>query len=340
VDYRVAIVSHNRAQVVGKYTLSLLDRLGVSRDQVDFFVAPEQVPIYSKLDGVGVVEGKLGLAANRNYLIEHYPAGTRVLSLDDDLIGIAIHRGEDLQEITAIEFGSMVEEGFDTLAPWRAALWGISPMHNDRFKAPRLQVGAPSIEGPLFGFVAGQADLRVPLQTRYEDVERVCRAFENGWNVVRLGEYVHKQSTASAGGRGDRSNGCRDVRRLEQEYPTLVEHRFGKLASADPCRPAIRSRRWVDNPTSLDQIDDMRERIQFERPRELDSEIHEWFLEEQTMPSGRLERRIENAVVELRVALDAVPAYGRGDEVIEALRVATQKHYKARKPTRVMRAAA
>jgi hypothetical protein len=84
----------------------------------------------------------------------------------------------------------------------------------------------------------------------------------------------------------------------------------------------------------------MRERIQFERPRELDSEIHEWFLEEQTMPSGRLERRIENAVVELRVALDAVPAYGRGDEVIEALRVATQKHYKARKPTRVMRAAA
>ena len=332
----IAIASHGRADRIESWTLGFLDRMGIERRHVTIFVAEDQLEDYRQLDGVNVKPGRLGLAANRNHLVSYFPKGTRVLSLDDDLLGVLIRDADNLKAITPDEFRSMVREGFGLLEPWRAAMWGISPVHNDRWRGPALQVGAPGVEGPLFGFVSGRGDLTVPLETRYEDTERVCRLFEAGWNVARLNDYVHEQSTASAGGRADRNGGCGDVRRLERDYPALVEHRFGKLASADPCRPAIRARRWVDNPESLPEVDDMRERIAAERLPPVATEVHEWAMVGPERPADARAQRIEDAIVELRIALDAYPAYGRGDPAVDAIRSATQKHYTERKPKRAL----
>jgi hypothetical protein len=333
MDYVIAICSHNRADKIEKQTLGLLERLGV-RDKAVLFVAPEQRPQYERFK-VRMEVGELGMAQNRNRLVTFFPNGTKVLSLDDDLNSISIRFGDDLRVITPKEFDGMIEKGFSALEPWKAAMWGISPNHNDRFKTPDFQVGAPSVEGPLFGFVAGRGDLRVPIETRYEDVERVCRLFDAGWNVVRLGSYVHHQSTAKGGGRTDRVSGCVDVRRLERKYPHLVEHRFGKLASADPCRPALRSKRWINNPKTLNEVTDMRERIKYEKFRIIPNKIHQWFTDS-TEDLARI-AEIEEAAVNLRVLLNKNPTYGRGDEAIDDLREACAKHHRLRQSKRVFK---
>lgn len=271
----MAVISHERAGLIGRLTLATLRRLGVPSDKIVVFVEPGEIPAYRANVTVRLAQGELGMVENRNKMVRAFDPGTRVLSVDDDVADVkALNESGKFLPATSEEFSRLCEAGFAALDLWGAGLWGISPIHNDLWARnyPEIQVGLPSLEGPFFGFVAGQVDMDVSVGP-FEDVERCCKVYSSGLNVVRFNRFTHFQVNSSKGGR-TRYNACREVRMLEMQYPTLVEHVQGRLANQSPCRARVRPRSAAANPRSMREVDELRRTISTRQLPKLDLTIH------------------------------------------------------------------
>lgn len=327
----IIVPSSGRAERIWDYTLGWLERVGFL-GSASLVVAPDEIEAYEAVArGVPVLCGASGLNQNRRAAASKFSAGTLVLSIDDDLRDVVVPDRDrtGLVSATTAALRAMISDGFEWLEQFHGAMWGISPQHDRRHAADlvRVRVGAPAVEGCIYGFVSGRITEPDP-DTMFDDVERVAATFSSGWNVVMLNQFSHVQSTSVSGGRSDRGRqACADVRRIEAMYPKLVEHKFGKLSGQHPCRPAMRPKKWVNDPVAEVELVALRERIDVERPRPVSTKIHQWVTTtpDQTGP-------VDEAIIQLRIALDKSPAFGRDDEIINQLRVLTQKHYQAGKP--------
>jgi len=238
VDYQIVIPSFKRSELLIKGTLSTLKRHEVDLERVTVWTASDaETKTYeSALSKAGVsvkvVQGLPGLCRQRVLISKHYPKGTPILSLDDDVFSLhTIDKNKRLKPFEGC-LSRLVEKGFSLCEKTGAQLWGINPVMNGFFMDHTISIGLRYICGIFFGSFAGDpvwtGEDRKHLSSG-EDFENTLRSFKRYKGVIRFDGVCVKTKyfapggiEAELGGRDKRaSDHEQQLRRIASEHPKL-----------------------------------------------------------------------------------------------------------------------
>lgn len=300
--YEVAIPSYRRPDELGAKTLTLLETYGADPERVTVFVAtPEEEELYRAMlaaregPSYRVVVGRPGLLACRQwYLGEHYPAGTLVLSVDDDLTGL-VERTEDgkvrpyvgtLDELATIGFRLAEAAG--------TTLWGIGAVANGFYMKDEAVIGLRYVCGGFFGITAGDpvlvGDDRPPVSSG-EDFLTSVRAFETYGGAARVNWIALRTTVFTPGGMQDELGGAAErdadhravLQQIAAKYPHLatlvtkaggmINIRFKPRTSARVGRAVLERAVATPTPAEPQEAEEPAEatgqRVEYRRPSEL-----------------------------------------------------------------------
>jgi len=241
VSYEVAVPSFRRADVLAKATLATLARGGVSPGRVTVFVGSQaEADDYSDcLDPASyagmVVTGAEGdIAGQRNAIVRHYPAGTRLLCADDDLRAVEQLDGAGrLQEVTDLH--ALIEDGFAAAAASGAWLWGGYAARNAMFMRgrPAVTSGLCYIIGALHGTTLRHIGCELIGGVPYvEDFQRCLRYWSHDGAICRLNHVTLRTSYFARGGLQAAGRTpqlfAAQLRVLQGEFPGLVHVHRGR----------------------------------------------------------------------------------------------------------------
>ena len=180
----IAIPSYNLPVTLQKKTLRMLRKNLVPADKVVVFVASEeQCEEYLQYADPewcpAFVVGRPGIHAQRSYIHNYWPAGTKVLCLDDDVSNI---KRPFQAEMPLLE---LFERCFAIAERERCALWGIYPSDHGLSLKDRAVVGLTYIIGACYGIVAGSDPLQYA-DPFTEDFTRSVEFYKRGLGVLRF----------------------------------------------------------------------------------------------------------------------------------------------------------
>lgn len=224
MEYKIAICSHNRVKTLKKKTLALLDQYHIPKNKIFIFVAPEEIQTYIEdLRGYQVLPGALGLAENRNAVIDTFSEGDAVIFLDDDLRGFMEWCDHGRQPVKDLD--KVFRQGFEEASAAKASLWGFYPVANASWLKPRVVTGLFFIYGCAYGLFI-RKDTKSTTSFK-EDYERSLRFYKRDGFVLRM-EYVAPLQSFAQG-----SGGLNEERTLEKEEAGCIkiQEEFGALMS-------------------------------------------------------------------------------------------------------------
>lgn len=234
--YVVAVPSYERADRIGGRTLATLDRLAVDRDRVTVFVADaaqaEQYE-HALAGDWRVAVGCPGLDACRKfYANAHYPAGTRILNIDDDVDDIHAKADKKLER-----WGGTLDQlaaiGWEIAAAVGAQLWGLASAANAFYLHDEAVAGLRYVCGILFGSIAGDSashDMAAPAVSSGADFERSIRSYLVYGSVVRVDWLAPKTTYFGAGGMQAELGGKDERARDHAAALTAIAGRYPKYA--------------------------------------------------------------------------------------------------------------
>ena len=156
----IAIPSRGRSNQVK--TLKMLSDNGISVDIVHIFVIASEFELYKEANPeYTIVVGSDGIEQQRKFIENYFPAGTPIISIDDDIKSI------DLSLTEYTDLNTFFIAAFEDCIANDAFIWGIYPVFNSYFREKRenrtecLQF----ICGFFYGFInrPGDPDLEVKI---------------------------------------------------------------------------------------------------------------------------------------------------------------------------------
>jgi hypothetical protein len=239
IDYQIAIPSYKRHNLLVAQTIPTLKKLKADLNRVTVFVAnkDEKLIYETTLEAVGlkvkVVVGVPGIGPQRQFINKHYPEGTRIFSMDDDVVGIYEKVGEKHQE-TELSLDEIVKTGYDACEKTGARIWGINAVLNGFFMKDTVTAGLRYVCGIFHGGYAQDPCLTDPersLISSGEDFENTLRSFVMYGKVIRIDWLAPKTKYFNQGGIQE-SIGGKEARRLDHasaleeiaaRYPDLAK---------------------------------------------------------------------------------------------------------------------
>lgn len=238
--YRVAIPSYARAATLAKCTLPTLAAGGIPPERIDVWVADKEqrAEYIETLDPAlyyGVNIAAPTLRGARNHIARAYPAGTRLLCVDDDVRALKAKAGNKLVPVTDV--AAVVERGFREMDKAGARIWGIYPASNAMFMKDAVRTGLTYIIGSFWGVhLRGDPCELVTLEDK-EDVERSCRFFERDGTVCRLEDItvISNYYTEPGGMQVTRTPArvASSARRMVEMFPRLATYWERKDGTAE-----------------------------------------------------------------------------------------------------------
>jgi hypothetical protein len=132
MDYKIAIPSHNRIDILNKKTYNLLISNGINENQIDIFVAPDQVESYKKaFPKSNIIKSKLGFIPNKRFLHSYYKDGTKLITMDDDVSKIVQLENDKIINVKSLK--NLINKMFEELSKNKFRLAGLYPVANSMF---------------------------------------------------------------------------------------------------------------------------------------------------------------------------------------------------------------
>jgi len=245
VKYVVAIPTYNRADVVGKKTLTTLKEGGVPRSAIYLFVANKaQEKIYEstvpKELYAKIIVGKIGISQQRKFIVKYFPEGQYVISCDDDIEALEMLKGEKLVRLKDIN--GFFLEAYQILKEEGLYIWGIYPVRNPFFMQKGYTTGLKFIIGLLRGFINRHSKkLQPSSQIKCkEDYEESILYYLMDGGVLRFNDITCKTKFNSEGGLGkDRHVMNKEAAEfLQDKYPDIVtiKHRKNGMTEINLAR--------------------------------------------------------------------------------------------------------
>jgi hypothetical protein len=231
--YQVAIPSHNRAPLLARKTLPMLAHGGVAATAVTVFVATEdeaaqykQVLPADQYRTIVVTRGD-GISGQRNAIMRHYPIGTQLVQVDDDVAKLqALQPGTPARLAPITDVDGFIRTAFIRVRKVGAVLWGVYPAPNAGFMHHRLRVGLAFIIGTFFGTTVRHITCEVATVPVKEDYEASVRYFLRDGRVARFEDVTLATYYAKTPGglQGIRTTAMEAgaVFELRRRYPQLV----------------------------------------------------------------------------------------------------------------------
>jgi len=266
MGYIIVIPSYNRADLLNRKTLKVLNEYHIPRNVIYVFVAnKEEEEIYKKTlnpDFYGhLIVGVKGLKNQRNFISSYFKEGQEILNLDDDIGGFKILKHKSsLKSKTRIEnnniktkknqkrksyrkdyfletlgnLDNFIKSSFKILRKNKLYLWGIYPIANPYFMFPEMTTDLKLIVGPCWGVInRHDKDLVLTIDEK-EDVERTLQYYlkDNGvirFNNVSVQTTYYKTPGGMQADKRDRKNDAYESAiYLNKKYPNLTKLYLGK----------------------------------------------------------------------------------------------------------------
>jgi hypothetical protein len=194
VDYVIAIPTYHRAQAFGDWTYKMLKDASLLHMVVLFLQCPEDVRDYGEAyPDLKVVESPQGLLETANFISQHFPAGTNIVQLHDDVKHIVKFvskaQSEEVDDVDAV-----FTEAFRLMQAHRLGLGGMFP-YNNTFHKPKHAVTTDLsfVHDPVT-FIHLYGDRSpVVLQKQFEqkqDYHRSIEFYKRDDGVLRLNHYA------------------------------------------------------------------------------------------------------------------------------------------------------
>lgn len=225
MDYRVIIPTYKRYDKVAP-----IKGLGLSVDRYALCVndAEEKRRYREHYPDVEIlVSGQKGCTASRNWLLDKFPVGTKMVQVDDDVEGLYEIRGkgrENLVKMAGEEVDMLIKKGFAMCQTNETKLWGVYPVHNHYFMS-RSIVPHAHVVGMWMGIIVGKERFDPTLNSKVDyafTIQHILRYKK----VIRFNYVCVKGKYASNKGglqtvRTD-SREEAEVQYLLQKYPKFV----------------------------------------------------------------------------------------------------------------------
>lgn len=183
MDWIITIPSYKRPEQLRKKTLKTLQDGGIDMSRVTVFLANhEEAVAYGTLP-VNTVVGVPGLAAQRQFIHDHYPVGQLIVMIDDDITAIKRKQGNKTVPVTDIT--KLFDEAFELMGD--ANIWGVYALSKAMFMQDTVTRDCRYIVGALYGIRNTWDDCRkLQFGDNQEDKERTMRYWDADGQVVRL----------------------------------------------------------------------------------------------------------------------------------------------------------
>jgi hypothetical protein len=259
-DYRIAIPSYNRADMIQVKTLALLNRHGIPPIKIDIFVANrDQYDLYAskvpKFLYDQLIIGHLGLKNQRNFINNYYPEGEQIVQMDDDLSRIVelviqpritnkskLKSNSKSQQRNSVkktlkpitDLDAFIKKAFNICRERGIYLWGVYPLANSRFMSPRMTTDLRFIVGPFWGIInRHRPDLHLTIDEK-ENAERTLQHYVIDHAVLRFNNigietrYYKNKGGMQNEGKNRKEESLKSVYYLHKKYPTLTKIYLGK----------------------------------------------------------------------------------------------------------------
>lgn len=194
-----AIPSLGRAERIGTCTIKTLYDLNVGPDRIYIFVADEEEKqkYVQAVPGVEVVVGKLGIGNQRRFINAYFPAGHRIVSLDDD---VSLIKKSDNKTVPLI--GNLVDyvsRAYEVCEELGVRFWGVTDTTNGMFMRDEAVHGLRSCAGAFYGEYAQEADCQSD-RDHCEDLEKQLKHYLKYGGILRFNNIGPKQKRYGGGG--------------------------------------------------------------------------------------------------------------------------------------------
>lgn len=177
-----------------------------------------------------IVSNTVGCMENRNFFLDYFGAGRKIISVDDDVEGLFEQRAPGrtgLVKMTGEEIDVLIKKGFHLCESNKTKLWGVYPTYN-HFYMSRTIVPHGFIVGHWMGIIT--SDLRFDTNVHVkDDYSFTCQNIVKFKKIVRFNYVcVKAQYLPDKSGKGGASDYRtddmveKDVQYLMQKYPNWV----------------------------------------------------------------------------------------------------------------------
>lgn len=195
MDYRIAIPSYKRADIIQKKTLKYLQKCNIPHTIIDIFVAnkneyeeyKKSIPnnLYNN-----IIITEVGLDKARKGIRDYYPAGANVFHLDDDIECLQLLRNKELIEIT--ELDKYIKFGFKLMRKERTKLCGIYAVQNHFFMDNSYSKGLYFCVGSCYWQINDKDPYLDLICDEKEDYQRTIKSYIKYGSVLRFNNITAK----------------------------------------------------------------------------------------------------------------------------------------------------
>ena len=195
MTYIICIPSYKRSNVCNDKTLSALKRHNIPKKLINVFVAnnteyKEYEKILDKKLYNKLIVGKKGLVQQRQFIMNMYKDGEKIVFFDDDISKIDLSMSSNYKSHSLDYF---FKSAFDECKKQKAYIWGVYPVFNPFFREgrPELSRDLRYIVGAFYGIINRPTLKAIQLTItkkngQKEDVERTLKYFDYDRIVLRF----------------------------------------------------------------------------------------------------------------------------------------------------------
>ena len=221
-DYCVVIPSYKRPEICRDKTLAVLHKYNIPKENIYVIVAnKDQETIYKDiLDPVTyghILVGVPGVPNVRNWIFNHFPKGTPIVSCDDDIRGfIEYDSNQKRKERDLRSLKDIIKRGFSECKKNNCRFWGVYPSANGFFMRPTVTTDLRFCVGAFWGCLNPGKEIRIDIgQGEKEDYQRTIQFFQKDGAVIRLNFVSPKTAVYQTPG------GLQFGNRLKREHQTI-----------------------------------------------------------------------------------------------------------------------
>lgn len=238
--YVVAIPSYKRAEVLKTKTLPILLSINkISPQSIYIFVADkdektEYERTIPKEQYNKIIVGKKGISYQRNFIIDYFMEGEKIVFIDDDISKIEVKRNGKVSLMR--NMNDFLIGAFETLKKEKKYLWATRNMYNPFYKnlmKEQAVVGMREFSGDFMGII-NRKSMKIKLtleEGEGEQQELLFSYYEKDGGIIKYENVVVVSAKLTPGGKIDERGGRegridslkRNYKKLQQRYGHLIK---------------------------------------------------------------------------------------------------------------------
>ena len=228
-DIVYVIPSYKRKDVLIKKSLSVLYDYYIDKEDIYIFVADEeQLEEYGDVVAMGynVIIAKKGLTNARNFIIDYFKEGQKIVALDDDISDIEkMISKTKLKPIDNLK--RFITNGFKELEKQGLQLGGVYASRNPYYMKNNISTDLKYIVGAFYFFINDKSQKINPIFDLCEDYARTIKSFIKYGGVLRYNYITIKTSYyTSEGGLADYRKGKIKGKTPEEISKTALYNKY------------------------------------------------------------------------------------------------------------------